>query len=85
MNRNAFKLLVKNAKQIAVVCNGNQRVLRGAEMSRVEVLEAEGGGGVSIIVDLYVSISSVSVCHCTSCRSPCLSLTTTSMGGLDEE
>ncbi|XP_071784281.1 probable imidazolonepropionase [Asterias amurensis] len=52
MNRNAFKLLVKNAKQIAVVCNGNQRVLRGAEMSRVEVLEAEGGGGVSIIVDL---------------------------------
>ncbi len=82
MNKTTFKLLVKNAKQIAVVCNGNQRVLRGAEMSRVEVLEAEGGGrgGVSIIVDLYVYFHSTSNKFAVFCLQ---TLTTIWMDGLD--
>ncbi|XP_038047809.1 probable imidazolonepropionase [Patiria miniata] len=65
---NRFKLLLKNAKQVAVVCNGNQRVLRGEEMSRVAVMPQplpgmDGtdteGDNVSIVVNLNGMIEDI--------------------------
>ena len=57
-----FKLLVRNAKQVAVVCRGCQLVLPGKEMGHVAVmpesssLDTDEAGvvpdGVSIVVNL---------------------------------
>lgn len=47
-----YKLLVKGAKQVVTVRNdGNIRVLRGKEMQHVDIIDAKGEDGVSILVD----------------------------------
>nr|XP_011420937.2 probable imidazolonepropionase [Crassostrea gigas] len=48
----AYKLLVKGAKQVVTVRNDeNVRVLRGKEMQHVDIINAKGKDGVSILVD----------------------------------
>lgn len=48
----AYKLLVKGAKQVVTVRNDeNVRVLRGKEMQHVDIINAKGEDGVSILVD----------------------------------
>ncbi|XP_022109706.1 probable imidazolonepropionase [Acanthaster planci] len=63
-----FKLLVKNAKQVAVVSSGNQLVLRGKEMGQVAVMPESSPGingcgaaqeGVSIVVNLSGMIEDI--------------------------
>lgn len=49
-----YKLLVKGAKQVVTVRNdGNILVLRGKEMQHVDIIDAKGEDGVSILVDRW--------------------------------
>lgn len=53
-NMGVYKLLVKGAKQVVTVRNdGNIRVLRGKEMQHVDIIDAKGEDGISILVDRW--------------------------------
>ena len=53
------RLRVKNAAQVVLVCSQGQKMLRGPEMQSVEVLEAVGGRGLSVVVDGEGKIAAV--------------------------
>ena len=53
------RLRIKNAVQVVLVCSQGQKMLKGAEMQSVEVLEAAGGQGLSVVVDRQGKIAAV--------------------------
>lgn len=53
------RLRVKNAVQVVLVCSQGQKMLKGPEMQSVEVLEATGGQGLSVVVDRQGKIAAV--------------------------
>lgn len=46
-----YKLLVHSAKQVVLVRDDGARVVRGKDMQKVDVIEAEGEDGINILVD----------------------------------
>ncbi|XP_041379330.1 LOW QUALITY PROTEIN: probable imidazolonepropionase [Gigantopelta aegis] len=55
----AALLRVRGASQIVQVCANGEKVLRGAAMKEIAVLEGEGGRGVGVVVSKAGSITAV--------------------------
>ena len=52
-------LRVRGASQIVQVCTNGEKVLRGAAMKEIAVLEGEGGRGVGVVVSQDGRIAAV--------------------------
>ena len=57
-----MKLLVKNAHQVVKVCCNREQMLVGEAMKRVEIVQSDGGKGISIAVDRFVLANMILLC-----------------------
>ena len=46
-----YSLRIRHAKQVVLVCNNKERILKGESMKKLAVLEGGQNGGVSIVVN----------------------------------
>ena len=46
-----YNLRIRHAKQVVLVCNNKERILKGESMKKLAVLEGGQNGGVSIVVN----------------------------------
>lgn len=49
-----FRLLVKNAKQVVQVCSKGERILTGAGMKKLSILNESNKDGISIVINRLV-------------------------------
>jgi len=47
----AFRLRIKHASQVVLICKNSERVLAGKDMKSVAILEATSSDGLSVVAD----------------------------------
>ncbi|PIK37027.1 putative imidazolonepropionase [Apostichopus japonicus] len=54
-----FRLLVKNAKQVVQVCSKGERILTGAGMKKLSILNESNKDGISIVINREGNITAI--------------------------